>query len=204
VRGIIVLECVLYALLLSALFIPVRLAVRMTASLRDGRGEAAARWLLFSMRAPLFLSVSGMPPMTLEILRKDGTTHRKLWPAAREKEPGPWERAVLAALRIRRARIDWTFGIEGEPAMGALLCGLLGTATEELFVMLGERVEIGSDAIRVSVNLAERQDALLLNLEGIGSVRAADIMERRWRMRRDARRTRPQSRPPRANACADE
>lgn len=200
VRGIVILECILYALLLLALFVPVRLRLRFHAALRSGRGVARVRWLIFGVRLPLRVTALGPPPLTLALLRRDGSVRFKIHPTKRKKEPGPWGLAVRNALRVKRLAVGWVVGIKDDPAVAALLAGALGALTEEALMVLGEAMPLGDGAASVSIGADDRLDSLTLRFEGIARLRAVDIMERRWRMFVDAR----QGTPRRATACADE
>jgi len=191
VRGIVILECILYALLLLALFVPVRLRLRFHAALRSGRGAAHVRWLIFGVRLPLRVTALGPPPLTLALLRRDGSARFKIRLAKRRKEPGPWGLAVRNALRVKRLAVGWVVGIKDDPAVAALLAGALGALTEEALMVLGESMPLEGGAASVSIGADDRLDSLTLRFEGIARLRAVDIMERRWRMFVDARQGSP-------------
>jgi len=170
------------------LFVPVRLCVRLRATPRAGEGEARLCWLLLAFRLPLRVTALGPPPMTIALLRRDGTERIALQPGKkRRKEPGAWGRALQDALDLRQLDLSWTVGVAGDPAVAALLAGALGALTEEALAMLGETTLFAFDAARVSIYADDGRDALTLRLEGIARLRAVDIMERRWRMFVDSR-----------------
>ena len=159
------------ALLLTA---PVRFRLDGEATLSGGRVRVRVGWLAFFIRFTCRLSLPEEGPVYLELLNRKGSVPHA-WRVHRTKPPGPWGRAVMRALRIRRLGMELTVGTGNAVGLNAALCGAF------LAIVNGAgQALLPGTALGVSCVPAWGKTTFLLRARGIASLRPAHIMRERF------------------------
>lgn len=164
--------------MLAALTTRVRLSAVVSTGLRGGRGEVVIGFLCVRIRLPLRIHGLEPPQLSVEILNHDGGRRVILTLAHKTRGANTWIQAIWRALRVERLVLTATIGVAGCPAETALLCGALESVAREALPLL-------HDCRRADISVAPAwsQTVFRLNLEGIVSARAVQIMKERISLR---------------------
>lgn len=181
VWGSIVIFGSICILLLTLLYVPVRIQLALDTTLRGGRGMLTLRFLC--LKKCFGLRVHGLeePYLSIEILGRNGKTDRIIRavdPPAPDKPS--WRQAVRYALRIQRAEADFCVGILHAPAETALACGALSGVTHEVLSAL-----IPGAVLRINAMPSFQQNVFRIRFTGIASAKTAHIIKERLTLRGD-------------------
>ena len=126
----------IFAGLAALLFWPVGVCASAALTLSGGEGAVTLR--LFGVPATVYvrLRLLEKPPLSVDLLRRDGTV-RAHFSFGKRRKPTALSGAATRAIRVQEIRAEWLIGVPDEPALTEWLCGAASTLTREtLFLLL--------------------------------------------------------------------
>lgn len=174
VQGFASIFIALYALAALFLFVPMRIRMRIRAELSalESVVNAEARAMCIPVRARLIVHVLKSPCCTVYLCRRNGE-RRCVFDARTWQKPAEDTEAMalLRVCRLRSVAVRWRIGAGKRPDRTAIVCGTLCALTEGAL-----RAVTCAERLGVSAALTQRTDAAELEIEGIATVRPAEII----------------------------
>ena len=167
----------------AALCVPVRLVLSGAVETGSGRLDLTVRWLLLKTKIRFDLCLFDPPMMTVLIRHGRALTVRPLGGGDRGEKPRFTE-SLRQTLRVKLLRGGWAVGVRDDPALTALLGGLLEQAGR---LVAGVYLPETAEKLETEVHPAFDRDLLRLDVRGIAIAFPAQIMHAWLKSRKKTR-----------------